>query len=59
LIDSDDLTQKEKSMCYRPQPDLKRTPAKTPTNEEIDRRFQKLKAELAQLRERQESTRAG
>jgi ribosomal protein L29 len=36
-----------------------RTPAKRPTNEEIDRRFQKLKAELAQLRERRESTQAG
>jgi len=38
-------------MCYRPQPDLTRTPAKRPTYEEIDRRFQKLKAELARLRE--------
>jgi ribosomal protein L29 len=38
-------------MCYRPRPDLERIPAKRPTNEEIDRRFQKLKAELAQLRE--------
>jgi hypothetical protein len=46
-------------MCYRPQPDHVRTPAKRPIDEEIDCRFQKLKAELAQLRERRESTRAG
>jgi hypothetical protein len=46
-------------MCYRPQPDYMRTPAKRPTNEEIDRRFQKLKAELAQLREERSRAREG
>jgi hypothetical protein len=45
-------------MCYRPRPDLERAPAKRPTNEEIDRRFQRLKAELAQMRKQQESRRA-
>ncbi len=37
-------------MCYRPRPDFERSPAKRPTNEEIDRRFERLKAELALLR---------
>jgi len=38
-------------MCYRPRPDFERRPAKRPSNEEIDRRFERLKAELARLRE--------
>jgi ribosomal protein L29 len=37
-------------MCYRPQPDYIRAPVKRPTNEELDRRFRKLEAELAKLR---------
>jgi len=41
-------------MCYRPRPDLERSPTKRPTNEEIDRRFERLKAELALLRQRQD-----
>jgi hypothetical protein len=46
-------------MCYRPQPDLKRRPARKSINEEADRRLQKLEAELALLRNEQARTRAG
>jgi hypothetical protein len=45
------MTRKERPMCYRPRPDLKRTPASKPTADESDRRLQKLEAELALLRE--------
>jgi len=40
-------------MCYRPRPDLKRSPARKPANEEVDRKLQKLEAELALLRREQ------
>ncbi len=46
-------------MCYRPRPEFERSPAKRPTHEEIDRRFERLKAELALLRKQKESARAG
>jgi len=41
-------------MCYRPRPDFERRPAKRPTDEEIDRRFERLKAELALLRKQKD-----
>lgn len=54
-------------MCYRPQPDYmrtperapKRTPVKRPTNEELERRFRKLEAELAKLRAERSRAREG
>jgi hypothetical protein len=42
-------------MCYRPRPDFERSPVKRPTNEEVDRRFQRLKAELALLRQQRDA----
>ena len=46
-------------MCYRPRPEIKRAPLERPTNEEIDRKLQRLEAELALLRRENENTRAG
>jgi hypothetical protein len=46
-------------MCQRPRPDFKRTPARKPVNEDIDRKLQKLEAELTLLRREHERTRAG
>ena len=46
-------------MCYRPQPDYMRKPVKRPTNEELDRRFRKLEAELARLRAERASAHGG
>lgn len=46
-------------MCYRPQPNLRRTPARKSVSEEADRKLQELEAELALLRKEHETTRAG
>jgi protein-S-isoprenylcysteine O-methyltransferase Ste14 len=46
-------------MCQRPRPDFKRTPARKPVNEDIDRKLQKLEAELALLRRENDNTRTG
>ena len=46
-------------MCQRPRPDFKRTPARKPMNDDLDRKVQKLEAELALLRREHEQTRAG
>jgi hypothetical protein len=40
-------------MCYRPRPDLKPAPARKPISEDIDRKVQRLQAELALLRQQQ------
>ena len=46
-------------MCQRPKPDFKRTPATKPVSQDLDRKLQKLEAELALLRREHENTRAG
>ena len=46
-------------MCYRPKPEIKRAPARKPVNEDLERKLQKLEAELVLLRRENENTRAG
>ena len=46
-------------MCYRPKPEIKRAPARKPVNEDLERKLQKLEAELVLLRRENENPRAG